>query len=158
MNNYIFKNWAVAAALVVFFLGCGDSEVKVTRNSRGTAQQKNVKIEKPEKIETPDYEYKGIKHRSPFSKKGGTGRSSGGTSGTNIPGINPERLIVSGVMEDTKDQYGMLTGPDGFFMVKDGRIYNEDGKEIPGVAAIIKNQKVVLITDENTTYELPIPE
>lgn len=157
MNKYVIKNWLIVLLLIIFFQGCSESGVKVARERRGSGQKDDIEIEEPEEIEVPDFEYKGSSYRSPFSKESKQPQRAEGES-QDLPSINPEMLTVSGIVEESKTKYGLLSGSEGFFMVKNGRIYNEDNKEIPGVSAVINENEIVIITDADTTYELPIPE
>lgn len=156
MNKFIIKSWIIIL-LIIAFQGCSDTEVKVDREGRGAGREKDTEFEEPEEIEVPDFEYQGASYRSPFSRE--SGQPPGGEDGSReLQSINPEMLTVSGMIEEAGTKYGLLSGSDGFLMVKNGRIYNDDNEEIPGVSAVIKEDNIVIITDADTTYELPIPE
>ncbi len=157
MKNKEYINLTAAVILTLFLTGCIEPDLEIEQDPLQARAGQKREIEQPEKIEPPDYNYEGLKYRSPFLKRDEIGPRLASESKT-IMGIKPERLTVTGIMEDPENKFGLLSGPAGFFMVKDGRIFNDDNKEIPGVAAIIKEQEIIIITDDDSTYALPVPE
>jgi len=142
--------------LVLTLYGCGSGNVQPRRP---IGRPRKTKFEKPEEITVPEYTYGGIKYRSPFSASGAAGSSARYVpSGEQTIEINPESLKVTGFISDSRQRYAILSGPGEYYIVKQGRLYNEDEKEVPGVAAIVKENKVMLITDKNTVHELIIPD
>ncbi len=140
---------------------CGREQQRTREVKRTVKKTKKQKIVKPEKFEAVGYKYEGLKYGSPFSP---SKRVSSMTEKI-VPNHqvsetieNPESLKVTGVFSDKKERYAILSGINEFYFVKQGRLYNEDEKEMPGIAAIIKKDKVILITGENKMCELPIPE
>ncbi|MFW6134265.1 MAG: hypothetical protein ACOC5R_01660 [Elusimicrobiota bacterium] len=140
---------------VILLSGCGGDEVEV----RGKIPKpKKQKIQRPEEIKTPQYNYRGARYRSPFSPSysGTGGVSSGGMDQKSM--VSPESLKVTGFFSDSQGKYAILSGAGQFFFVRRGRVYNEDEEELPGIAAVVKSNKIILITDQNTMHELPLPE
>ncbi|MDA3793445.1 MAG: pilus assembly protein PilP [Elusimicrobia bacterium] len=151
-----------SAAVIVFasgLTGCGGEDKAKT--VKRTKKSKEVKIEKPEEITVPEFTYTADKYRSPFSQSM-VRRSRPAATVSKDSGdaqkFSPESLTVTGVFSDNQGKYALLSGAGAYFVVKNGRIYNDDDEEEPGVAAIIKEDKIILITDEDTMYELTIPE
>ena len=138
------------------FFGCGDDEVIQPPAQR---IRKERTIQKPEEIEETIHKYTGAKYRSPFLPAGVAREMARiDTPVGDIPAISPEGLRVTGYFSDKKERYAILSGAGEFYIIKQGRLYDENENEVPGIAAIIKEDKIILITDKDTMYELPVPE
>lgn len=128
--------------------------------SAASPENQNTMVESP--IKEINHKYGGGKYRSPFALSQKS--TEGGSINLNFrtkPGeiqIEPESLKVTGVILGDKGKYAILSGSADFYIVRDGRLFSYDEVEIPGIAAVIKDKVVILITDDNTTYELPIPQ
>lgn len=141
--------------------GCGGKPPERVRIKKIIKKDKKQKIAKSRKeIEAAKYKYEGLKYGSPFSpSKRASSITEKTTSGDGAKSIeSPESLIVTGLFTDKEGKYAILSGVGEFYIVKQGRLYNEDEHEMPGIAAIIKESKIILITDEDKMYELPVPE
>lgn len=136
--------------------GCGGEETSQPRKRNPVA--KDREIEKPEEIKVPEFTYTGDQYRSPFSETKVRRSRRTVPAGEDSEGINPAELSVTGLFSDNQGKYAILSGAGTYYVVKEGRLYDEDGEEESGIAAIIKEDKIVLITDEDTMFELAIPE
>lgn len=145
----------------MLFNGCAGAKSKKRAVRKRVRKPKAEKIKEPEKIKMPEHKYGGLKYRSPFSSSGrGSAKTARVTTGKLVTAadINPDGLKVTGYFSDREGKYAILSGVGEFFIVKNGRLFTEDKKEVIGVAAIIKDNKIVLITDENNIYDFTIPE
>ena len=68
-----------------------------------------------------------------------------------------KKLAISGVFADSSGSFAMLTGPNKAFVVKNGKMYDENGEVIPGVSALITQNNIILSAGDEE-YELPIPQ
>lgn len=141
--------------------GCGGKPPERVRIKKIIKKDKKQKIAKSLKGgEAAKYKYEGLKYGSPFSPSGRVTSAKKITAeqeGTKVI-ESPESLKVTGLFTDKEGKYAILSGVGEFYIVKQGRLYNEDEHEMPGIAAIIKESKIILITDEDKMYELPVPE
>ncbi len=150
---------SAAIFLSAVISGCGGEDK--TQKMERVKKSKEVKLEKPEEIKVPEFTYTADKYRSPFSqsmvrRERPVAAVSEDKEGTQK--FSPESLTVTGVFSDSKGKYALLSGAGAYFVVKNGRVYNEDNEEQPGIAAIIQEDKIILITDKDTRYDLTIPE
>lgn len=155
--------------VILFLTGCS-GEPQQTRRIRiaGKKSKKSDEIEKPKEIKVTKHEYNGSKYRSPFSVSSVgaspvvSRKSSADTAssdGVTLSIQDPGSLKITGVFTHKEDEgYYIVSNPNEFYIVKKGRLYNGEEEEIPDIAAVIKKDKLILITDENKTYELDIPE
>lgn len=168
MNRKLVLKILLVLFAGILVVGCGEKTKKSTgsrnriRKSRKkkSSKKKGDKAEQKPLVEVIPVNYKGTKYRSPFSPKG---RGAGGistvkSSDSSTSVFSPDNLSVTGVFQDKNERNAILTSPDGYYIIKKGRLYSEDNNEVPAIAAIIKDDKIVLITNENTMYELKIPE
>ncbi len=168
------KNFLYIILVMVFIIllhGCGGSKSSgrsqstESRIRKGKVRKKaDEKTEKPEEKKEELYEYGGLKYRSPFSVSGGVSSGLGkknnvsDISGVSRTVMSPESLVVTGFVSDNDGDFALLSGANEFYVVKNGRLYNEDKFEMIGIAAVIKRNKIILITDDSEMYELLIPD
>lgn len=69
-----------------------------------------------------------------------------------------KRLQVNGVFADEKTSYAILSGKDKKYIIKQGRLMDEDEKIIWGVRAYIKKEEIILVTKNKERYVLEIPK
>ena len=67
------------------------------------------------------------------------------------------KLAISGVFADSSGSSAMLAGPDKLFVVKNEKMYDENGEVVHGISALI-TQKSVILSAGDEKYELPIPK
>ena len=151
---------------ILLSAGCAEKQDKnpsARRKKPGSKKKAAETVNAIKEFEQDQYEYKGGKYRSPFSSSGKGAVSSTGSkseSGSKKTAVlsNPETLKITGLFSDNSGTYAILSGVNEFFIVKKGRLYNEDRLEVPGVAVIIKKDKIILITGKDTMFELAIPQ
>ncbi len=153
MNNKSTLKFLILFSAGLFFYGCGGEDILEQTKVRVRRPQR-IKFEKPPEIEIKEYKYTGMRYRSPFLPDG-TARAIDAAAEHHI---NFDELKVTGYFSTKKERYVILSGVEEFYIVKQGRLFNENEEEVRGVAAIIKEDKIILITEKDTIYELAIPQ
>jgi len=155
----------VIICAILLSAGCAekqDENPAARRKKSGKKKKSREAVNVIKEFEQEKYEYKGGKYKSPFSSSGKGAVSSVESKSAADSKIavlsNPETLKVTGFFSDNSGTYAILSGVNEFFIVKKGRLYNEDRLEVPGVAAIVKKDKIILITGKDTMFELAIPQ
>ncbi len=116
----------------------------------------SVEIEEPEEIKIPAYTYGGSVYRNPFSPAAARPRDEDADE-LFARDLNLAGLRVSGIMSDRKSKYAILSGPGEYYIVRQGRLLDEDDRMVSGVAAIVSEDKVTLIIEDEMTISLPAP-
>ncbi len=109
-----------------------------------------------EKAEPPKYFYPFAAKRDPFAPLVGI------TSGTNDPASGKglakgelSNLELKGIMLDRKGKVAYIASTTGeVFFLRSGRIYDKKNRVVAGVSGIIKENSVVLISQNRTMTEL----
>jgi Tfp pilus assembly protein PilP len=132
---------------IILVSGCGGQTKQPVRRVRKIKKIKDEKIEMPKEFEQERHEYQGGRYRSPFSESAVSVAPATEAESMDFKAAlkisSPENLKVTGFFADKAGEYVILTGVSEFYVVKHGRIYNEDGDEVPDIAAIIKKDKRV---------------
>ncbi|MBN2406704.1 MAG: hypothetical protein JXJ19_03305 [Elusimicrobia bacterium] len=157
------RKFSILLAGVIVLLGsgiCRSEEKDAGKNTRsGEAAAKENKLQV---LEMPDYKYTGAKYKSPFIPKRKGASSTVAISGSNKPiqisDVDTDILKVTGYFSDSEGAYAILSGGEVFYIAKKGRLYTEDDVAVVGAAAVIKKDKVLLISEDNTIYEYSIPK
>ncbi len=145
--------YAFTVTVAVFILsGCGSQEyVPPSRRQREREPQA------PEEIKhMTDYSYGGNIYRDPFLRPGA--RRVRARPDDEIPIPDPEQLAVRGVFTSGSDKYVLLSGTVDEYLIRNGRIYDSREREVPGIAAAVREESILLFTDNDTVYEFPVPE
>lgn len=112
----------------------------------------------PPKPELPKYVYKSSGRRDPFIPLVGKVEVRPVTTTETTPAssseVNIASLTVQGLIWDKAKPYVLLKAPDGAtYIVTEKRLVDDRGRVIKGVAAVIKEDKVVLIGKNNVIKE-----
>jgi len=150
-------------SLSIAIYGCGKKKeaTRVVTPTRMPAVQKKVILPKRITSREPKYVYKGNRYKDPFVSLEENIRLGSSISERAPLSINIETLRLTGIIsEPGKKKSAILSDSrgSGGFIVKNGRLLNVDGKMVPGVAGVVKKDKVVLITDNNVIKELKLRE
>ncbi len=116
-----------------------------------------IEIEEPEEIKIPEYTYGGSVYRNPFLPAGIRSRADY-TEELFAQDINLAGLRVTGIISDRKSKYAILSGAGEYYIVREGRLLDEEDRPVSGVAAIVGDDKVTLITEDERTISLPAPQ
>ena len=155
--------FVVFLGLSIAIYGCGKKKDsgRVITPTRVPPVSRKVILPKRKEIREPKYIYKGSRYRDPFSSLEETVTFGASISERAPLSINIETLKLTGIIsEPGKKRYAILSDSrgSGGFVVKNGRLLNIDGKIVPGIAGVVKQDKVVLITDDNIIKELKLRE
>lgn len=152
-------------SVLVFLIGCNGKKENVTQTS--TFQPPAVPPEVATSTATESgsevkfaYRYRGEQFRDPFLPLvGESGRGAAPKRATEqLSNSNLNALILKGIMEDNEGKFALLMDSlGGSFVIKDGKLINQDGKIIPNVSGVIRKNKVMLIAP-NTKIELTLKE
>lgn len=117
------------------------------------------------KEKIPTYTYKSAQARDPFipliSRSETTGKTTvaGSANGIATREVNVELLVLKGYVFSQQRKYALFKSADGAAFVLDkGSLLDERGKKVPGIAGIVKQDKVVLITKKNKIKEFKLRE
>lgn len=139
--------------MVLIIGGCSkkNSEVPIEQ----PIQRVETPAQVPQKTEQPLYQYAGAKFRDPFIPLTG-----GKSYKRNVQGdttLDPASLMLKGIIMDTTDRMATLIDTSGnSYMIKNKRLFNRKGEEVPGVVGIVKLESVVIITEDKTVRELKL--
>ncbi len=167
MKNGRGKNRTVYLLVffAVFLCGCGKQKNPAPRVIKKVAHKPKPKPAPP-KPKLPGeevarkYIYRGDEYRDPF----GAVVIASSLSGKLMEGeeiqVNIDALRVTGIMTSAQQKpYALLSEIGGAsFIVKGGKLYDPYGRIVRDVAAIIKEDRVVLIAGKNTMRELKLEE
>jgi len=108
-----------------------------------------------ERKEDVKYEYKGADYRDPFIPVG----ASIGGMGTGEVDIT--LLALKGIVESiaTGKRFAVLSAPGGInYVTRDGKLVDPRDKVVPGIAVIVKKDRVILITKDSRLKEFVLRE
>lgn len=117
------------------------------------------------KDETPKYVYPHVSKRDPFIALITEGGAGGGTRIVDMESesgfINKKgefvNLELRGILKDKKGKVAMIASTGGeAYMLKSGKIYDKRNRIIEGISGIIKEQSVILISQNKTVKELSL--
>ena len=131
--------------------GCGGGGEYVPPTRMPRKREAQAPREIPE---MSGYTYTGMKHRDPFVRSSAV---SGARSQATAASLNFEMMRVTGYISGRDGSFVTFSGPDGSYLAMNGRIYDDEDQEVPGVAIVVQNEKLMFITDNNTVHELVIP-
>ena len=142
--------------LVFVFTGCSrrDDGLPPARRRAPDLDQ----IEEPDAIKIPEYTYAGINYRSPFTPQAGSRRRYAAPgAGRTRSEVNLDSLIITGIISGRDSKYAILASGDEYYIARDGLLLDEDEEEVPGVAAVVKEDEIILIDSEGRTVEIEAP-
>lgn len=147
--------WCLFSVMGIFAIASAEDSVAI---STGTVIADLLKEEK-----VPTYAYKSARARDPFipliGRGEGSGVPAGAESGKTAKEVNVELLVLKGYVFSDKRKYALFKAADGAAFVLDkGTLVDERGKKVPGIAGIVKQDKVVLITKKNKIKEFKLRE
>jgi len=155
MNNRII---AIFFLLVLLGLnGCPRKRAKQLPGKPLEEKEAGTIKKSEEKIEVR-YRYAGEKWRDPFTPPEETGEGFGiRKTGKRGVQIELSRLKLTGIMtsSSTRERYALIEAGSGRgYVVKGGKLIDNYNNVVEGVAAIVRKDKVILITSDNVIQEL----
>ncbi len=150
----------VGIMFILILLGLNGCPKKRARPvSRAPIKEKEIvtaqKIEEEIQVR---YRYGGERSRDPFAPAEDRGAGIGSIGKTGIE-IDLSRLKLTGIMisPSSKDHYALIDAGGGRgYVVKRGKLIDNYNRILDGVAAIVRKDKVILITDRNVIRELTL--
>ena len=149
---------SVLSIIVLILLGLNGCPKKKTKpiSREPTKEKEIVTAEKIKEERRVRYRYAGEKRRDPFvpSEEMGEGIGRVGKRGIEI---DLSRLKLTGIMisPSSRDHYALIDAGGGRgYVVKGGRLIDNFNRVVEGVAAIVRKDKVILITSDNVIQEL----
>ncbi|MFB0527167.1 MAG: hypothetical protein ACETVO_06840 [bacterium] len=147
--------------LIIFILillglnGCPKKKTKPI-SKEPPKEKEIVTAEKMEEERRVRYRYGGERHRDPFvpSEEMGEGTERVGKRGVKI---DLSRLKLTGIMisPSSRDHYALIDAGGGRgYVVKGRKLIDNYNRVVEGVAAIVRKDKVILITSDNVIQEL----
>jgi len=153
-------NFRFVLAIFVLILaglnGCPKKKAKPV-SQKPTEEKQIVVTKKVEEEREVRYTYIGDKFRDPFVpiEEGGEAIARG-KKGIEI---DLSRLKLTGIMisSSTREHYALIDAGKGRgYVVKNGKLIDNYNKVVDGVAAIVRKDKVILITSDNVIRELEL--
>jgi len=147
--------------LIIFILillglnGCPKKKTK-PEAEKPIKKEKIVTAEKIEEKRRVRYRYAGEKRRDPFAPSEEM-REGIGRVGKRRVEIDLSRLKLTGIMisPSSRDHYALIDAGGGRgYVVKSGKLIDNYNRVVEGVAAIVRKDKVILITSDNVIQEL----
>lgn len=109
------------------------------------------------KEEVKKYVYPHSQERDPFIPLVGDSKGyySGGDSQSIVQ--NLANLELKGIIKDQKGKVAMIGSSTGeSYMLRSGRIYDRRNRMVSGISGVIKENSVVLISQNKAVKELPL--
>ena len=144
--------------LSVLLAGCsGKDEYKSLAVLVPSPTQKAAPPAPEVKPETPRYVYPYASMRDPFTPLAGGAASVGSSASQDMSNGDLGNLELKGILRDRKGKVAMISASDGeFFVLRSGRIYDKKNRIVSGISGIIKENSVVLISQNRTVTELSL--
>jgi hypothetical protein len=144
--------WLIPALALAFLLiqGCGGKKEEAAPKATAPAPAPPpAVVEAPR--EKPVYLYSGDKFRDPFTPAGQTNNYQADAI------FDPGRASVKAIIYGGAHRGAVLSaGGSASYFVKDGRIFDVMGKTVEGFTAKIFVDKVIVLGEADTAFELKI--
>lgn len=150
--------WCLFTIISIFTIAQAEDSVGISVSTGAVTNE----LFKAEKI--PTYTYKSARDRDPFIPLVGRGESVGAVSAAGEAGkaakeVNVDLLVLKGYVFSQERKYALFKSADGAAFVLDkGTLVDERGRRVLGIAGIVKQDKVVLITKKNKIKEFKLRE
>ena len=145
----------ISILILLGFNGCPKKKAKPV--SRKPIKEKEiVTVKKIEEERQVRYRYAGDRWRDPFAPITERREAIGRVGGRGIE-IDVSRLKLTGIVisRSSSDHYALIDAGGGRgYVVKGGKLIDNYNKVVNGVAAIVRKDKVILITGRNVIREL----
>ena len=154
------KAWIAA----IFLAACSkkaEESMDLTKMfpSNGGGANKIMDVTLEAKEEPAQYFYPNANKRDPFTPLIGADAAASAKSGVQAGLQKGElsKLELKGILRDRKGKVALISSADGEpYVLKSGRIYDRKNRMVSGVSGIIKENSVVLISQNRTITELSL--
>ncbi|OGR87679.1 MAG: hypothetical protein A3A86_04835 [Elusimicrobia bacterium RIFCSPLOWO2_01_FULL_60_11] len=152
----------ILLALTALFIVTGCSRKDEYRSLAELIPSPKLSAEVPRpdpKMETPRYSYPYSSKRDPFTPLAGSAAALAGAS-SGSQGISSgelSNLELKGILRDRKGKVALISASDGEpFVLRSGRVYDRKNRIVSGISGIIKENSVILISQNRTVTELSL--
>lgn len=128
------------------------SNKTVSTQKMGKETEKGVVTTTAPVVPYLQYRYKGEQYRDPFVP---LNSSSNMSQLMTVPPLST--FLLKGVVQDTKGKVALFSSGNRSFIMRGGRFYDTQNKQIKGISGVVKPNSVLLISADKTTRELKIP-
>ena len=145
--------------LSIFLAGCSGKDDYKSLSELVPSPTQAAAAPQPEaKAETPRYFYPYASKRDPFAPLVGSAGYAGSSSGSQgLSSGELTNLELKGILRDRKGKVALISASDGeAFVLRSGRIYDKKNRIVSGISGIIKENSVILISQNRTVTELSL--
>jgi len=115
-------------------------------------------VELPPHEKAPQYVYAGAQYRDPFIPMD-QGAVTFAQRDNITSGIDPATLFLKGVIRDGEQSIALLLDTAGnTYFVRDKKLVDMKGRVIPGIVGIMKDESIVIVTEDKVVREIPLYE
>ena len=155
MNSRIVR--IIFLVILLGLSGCAKKKAKPV-SQKPVKEKEIVTAKKIEEKRQVRYRYGGERHRDPFAppEEKAEGIRRVGKRGIEI---DLSRLKLTGIIvsPSSRDNYALIDAGGGRgYIVKGGKLIDNYNRVLDGVAAIVRKDKVILITSDNVIQELKL--
>ncbi len=153
MNSKIVR--IIFILILLGLNGCPKKRAKPV--SKKLVEEKEiVTAKKMEEERQVRYRYGGERHRDPFAPPEERAEEIGRVGKRGVE-IDLSRLKLTGIIisPSSRDHYALIDAGGGRgYIIKGGKLIDNYNRVLEGVAAIVRKDKVILITSDNVIQEL----
>lgn len=148
--------WTLAAAVSLGACsGKHDDLAELSSGTRPPVEAAPPITPDAKKPEPPKYVYPYLQQRDPFIPLVGGSSGSGGASSGSFENLG--NLELRGIIKDRRGKAALISSSDGdAYVLRSGRVYDRRNRVIAGVQGVIKENSVVLISQNKAVKELPL--
>ena len=147
--------------LVIFTASCSKKQEESLDVSAALTPNFSAPVQIEKKEEPPKYFYPYAQKRDPFVPLiGGVQGSPSAKSGSDKRSVergDVGNLELRGILRDRRGKVAMISSSSGeAYTLRSGRVYDKQNRAVSGVSGIIKENSVILITQNRTVKEIPL--
>lgn len=145
--------------LSIFLTGCSGKDDYKSLSELVPSPKLSAEMPQPEaKAEAPRYFYPYASKRDPFAPLvGNAGYAGASSGGQGLSSGEMTNLELKGILRDRKGKVALISASDGEpFVLRSGRIYDKKNRIVSGISGIIKENSVILISQNRTVTELSL--
>ncbi|OGR98019.1 MAG: hypothetical protein A2902_00365 [Elusimicrobia bacterium RIFCSPLOWO2_01_FULL_64_13] len=155
----------LAAAVSAAMTGCsGDKDSLGDLASSVQPPSNPPAIEQAQPAAEARYSYPHGSKRDPFVPLIGGARSVASQSGDGSSFTTQEgyrtsvaNLLLKGILKDKKGKIALISTSDGEpYTLKSGRVYDKKNRRVAGITGVIKENSVILVTQDRAITELAV--
>ena len=150
-----------ALVLTMAFFGCSNKKNDIQKLSDIVPMPKDSQsayVQPEARLDPPRYFYPYSAKRDPFMPLlGNQARTRSGEGGQGLSGGELSNLELKGILRDRRGKVAIIAASDGEpFILRAGRIYDQKNRIVSGVSCIIKENSVIIISQNRAMTELSL--